>query len=100
MNGKRFWSIISYTLWGILLIGMLFRTLSSCSMPTLDSYVYVTPYGEKYHYNECFYIDDAAYLTKYDNYLEAENHGYDSCSRCNSNNYTLWTKIDIKLDNK
>ena len=44
--------------------------------------VYVTPYGEKYHASNCFYLDDATYTTKYDSNEDAEDAGYEPCSRC------------------
>lgn len=47
-----------------------------------DEPVYVTPYGEKYHEFDCFYLDDASYVTKYDSSDDAESDGYEPCSRC------------------
>ena len=43
-----------------------------------DTIVYVTPHGEKYHTSDC------SYLTTYDSMTikEAENRGYEPCSRC------------------
>ena len=102
MGEKTYLTVI--TIWGVLLTSYLIATLSSCDLSlfdfSFDQYVYVTPYGEKYHYFECFYIDDADYLTEYDNYMEAERYGYGSCSRCGDNNYNIYTRIDIKLDNR
>lgn len=43
-------------------------------------YVYVTEHGTKYHNEDCFYIDDG-YYKRYD-IDEAENQGYERCSKC------------------
>lgn len=100
MDGKTLWAGISNTVWGVLFIAAIVVSISRCSAFDFDIQVYVTPYGEKYHYSECYYLNDADYLNKFDNYLEAEDFGYVSCSNCENNNYSLTTKIDIKLDEK
>lgn len=84
--------IIQTTLPILLLTGIFFLSLHS-----KDISVYVTPYGEKYHYSDCFYLDDASYLTDYENYIEATKYGYSSCSRCGSHNYDFLTKVKIKI---
>ena len=102
MDNKTFLSMLPLILGAVAVIVSLIRSLSSCSAPSfeIDRYVYVTPYGEKYHYSTCYYIDDADYLSKYDNYIEAEEYGYDSCSHCQGGNHKIMTLIDIKIDNK
>lgn len=102
MDNKTFLSMLPLILGAVAVIVSLIRSLSSCSAPSfeMDRYVYVTPYGEKYHYSTCYYIDDADYLSKYDNYIEAEEYGYDSCSHCQGSNHKIMTLIDIKIDKK
>lgn len=81
-------------------LGIIIETISNFSVPTFDKYVYVTPYGEKYHYHGCCYLSNAEYCTNYDNYLEAESSGYAYCSKCGNENHSLTTKVDIWIDKK
>lgn len=54
-----------------------------------DTIVYVTPHGEKYHTSDC------SYLTTYDSMTikEAENRGYEPCSRCNPDTTILKSNV-------
>ena len=47
-----------------------------------EVYYYVTPYGKKYHYSDCFYV--RAKLSKCTTYTleDVIKYGYDACSRC------------------
>lgn len=49
-----------------------------------DTIVYVTPYGEKYHREDCTYTEDVTSMT----IRKAERSGYEPCSRCHPDIHT------------